>query len=86
LPDFRGAIMTFVMSLVALLVVTFIAEFLAPKFGGEANRRQALKWVAYRRDGLVGRRHFRAHPCARGARMAGTAFTAFTCSTSAQRR
>src|SRR6187551_1555010 len=42
-----SAIMTFVMSLVALLVVTLIAEFLAPKFGGEANRRQALKWVAY---------------------------------------
>jgi hypothetical protein len=42
-----SAIVTFVMSLVALLVVTLIAEFLAPKFGGEANRRQALKWVAY---------------------------------------
>jgi hypothetical protein len=27
--------------------VTFVADFLAPKFGGEANRRQAVKWVAY---------------------------------------
>lgn len=42
-----SAVFTFVMSLVVLLAVTFIAEFLAPKFGGEANRRQALKWVAY---------------------------------------
>jgi hypothetical protein len=42
-----SAIFTFVMALVSLVVVTFIAEFLAPKFGGEANRRQALKWVAY---------------------------------------
>jgi len=42
-----SAIFAFVMALVSLVVVTFIAEFLAPKFGGEANRRQALKWVAY---------------------------------------
>jgi hypothetical protein len=41
------AIVTFVMSIVALVVVTFIADFLAPKFGGEANRSQAFKWVAY---------------------------------------
>ncbi len=42
-----NAIVTFVMALVALVVVALIAEFLAPKFGGEANRRQAFKWVAY---------------------------------------
>lgn len=42
-----GAVVQFVLSLVALVVVTLIAEFLAPKFGGEANRRQAFKWVAY---------------------------------------
>jgi hypothetical protein len=42
-----SAVATFVMSLLVLVAVTFIAEFLAPKFGGEANRRQALKWVAY---------------------------------------
>jgi hypothetical protein len=41
------AIVTFVMSIVALVVVTFIADFLAPKFGGEASRPQAFKWVAY---------------------------------------
>src|SRR5688572_30293998 len=42
-----SAVGSFVMSLIVLLAVTFIAELLAPKFGGEANRRQALKWVAY---------------------------------------
>lgn len=42
-----SAVMQFVLTLVALVVVTFIAEFLAPKFGGEANRRQAFKWVAF---------------------------------------
>lgn len=42
-----GAVVQFVVSLVALVVVTFVADFLAPKFGGEANRRQALKWVAF---------------------------------------
>jgi hypothetical protein len=42
-----NAVTSFVLMLVVLLAVTFIAEFLAPKFGGEANRRQALKWVAY---------------------------------------
>lgn len=41
------AIVTFIMSIVALVVVTFIADFLAPKFGGETNRSQAFKWVAY---------------------------------------
>jgi hypothetical protein len=42
-----GAVTSFVVMLLVLLAVTFIAEFLAPKFGGEANRRQALKWVAF---------------------------------------
>ncbi len=42
-----SSVTTFVMSLIVLLAVTFIAEFLAPKFGGEASRRQAFKWVAY---------------------------------------
>jgi hypothetical protein len=41
------AIVTFVMSIIALVVVTFIADFLAPKFGGEASRPQAFKWVAF---------------------------------------
>lgn len=42
-----GAFGTFVMSLIMLVVVTFIADSLAPKFGGESNRRQAFKWVAF---------------------------------------
>jgi hypothetical protein len=42
-----GAIVQFVTALVALVVVTLLADFLAPKFGGESNRRQAFKWVAY---------------------------------------
>lgn len=41
------AIVQFVMSIVALVVVTFVADFLAPKFGGEASRPQAFKWVAF---------------------------------------
>lgn len=42
-----GAIVQIVMTVVMLVVVTFIADFLAPKFGGESNRRQAFKWVAF---------------------------------------
>jgi hypothetical protein len=42
-----GAIVQFVTAVLAIVVVTFIAEFLAPKFGGEANRRQACKWIVY---------------------------------------
>src|SRR6478609_8947881 len=42
-----GAIVQFVVALIALVVVTLVADFLAPKFGGEANRRQAFKWVAF---------------------------------------
>jgi hypothetical protein len=42
-----SAILQFVLALVALVVVTFIADFLAPKFGGEANRAQAFKWIAF---------------------------------------
>lgn len=42
-----SAVVQFVLSLVALVVITLVAEFLAPKFGGEANRRQAFKWVAF---------------------------------------
>ncbi len=42
-----GAIVQFITALVALVVVTLVAEFLAPKFAGEANRKQAFKWVAF---------------------------------------
>ena len=41
------AIVSFVLSLVSLFVMTFIADFLAPKFAGEANRANAFKLVAY---------------------------------------
>ncbi len=42
-----SAVVQFVAALVALVVVTLVAEFLAPKFGGEANRKQAFKWIAF---------------------------------------
>jgi Yip1 domain len=41
------AIISFVLSIVSLYVLTFIADFLAPKFGGESNRANAFKLVAY---------------------------------------
>src|SRR6187551_3718526 len=41
------AVVQFVAALIAILVVTLVADFLAPKFGGEANRRQACKWIVY---------------------------------------
>ena len=41
------AVTSFVMSLVALVILTFITDFLAPNFGGESNRGQAFKLVAY---------------------------------------
>lgn len=40
------ALTSFVMSLVSLLLVSLLADFLAPNFGGEANRTQAFKLVA----------------------------------------
>jgi len=40
------ALTSFVMSLVSLVVVALIADFLAPNFGGEANRTRAFKLVA----------------------------------------
>ena len=42
-----GAVFSFVMGLVSLVVLTFIADFLAPKFGGQSNRTNAFKLVAY---------------------------------------
>jgi hypothetical protein len=41
------AISTYVLTLVGVFVVTLIVEALAPTFGGEKNRVQALKVVAY---------------------------------------
>ncbi len=41
------AIASFVMAIISLGVITLAAEYLAPQFGGEANRSQAFKLVAY---------------------------------------
>lgn len=41
------AVTSFVMSLIALVILTFITDFLAPNFGGQSNRAQAFKLVAY---------------------------------------
>jgi hypothetical protein len=41
------AAISFLLTLVGVVVLTFIADLLAPKFGGEANRAQAFKLVAY---------------------------------------
>lgn len=41
------AVVSYVMGLVGAIVLALIAEFLAPKFGGEANRRNAFKLVVY---------------------------------------
>lgn len=41
------AITSFVMGLISLVVVSLIADFLAPKFDGQANRTNAFKLVAY---------------------------------------
>jgi len=50
-PDLTAALGTaligFLLTLVGVVVLTFIAEFLAGKFGGQANRAQAFKLVAY---------------------------------------
>jgi hypothetical protein len=42
-----AAVLTYVMALVGVFVVTLIVDALAPTFGGERNRVQALKVVAY---------------------------------------
>lgn len=41
------AIVSFLLTLVGIVILTLIADFLAPKFGGEANRARAFKLVAY---------------------------------------
>lgn len=41
------ALTSFVMSLISLVVIALVTDFLAPKFNGEANRTQAFKLVAY---------------------------------------
>ena len=41
------AVISFVMSLVGVFVLAFIANFLSPKFGGKDNFPAAFRWVAY---------------------------------------
>ena len=41
------AVTTYVLSVIGILVLALVAEFLAPKFDGEANRLAAFKLVAY---------------------------------------
>jgi hypothetical protein len=42
-----NAVLSFVMAIVSVFVLTFIADFLAPKFDGVSNRANAFKLVAY---------------------------------------
>ncbi|HVR91608.1 MAG TPA: Yip1 family protein [Novosphingobium sp.] len=42
-----GAITGFVVGLIGIVVLALIADFLAPKFGGESNRANAFKLVVY---------------------------------------
>lgn len=47
LATLSAAVADFILSLVMLLVMTFIANWLAPRFGGEESPRRAFKLVAY---------------------------------------
>jgi hypothetical protein len=42
-----AAIIQFVLGLIGVIVLALIADFLAPKFGGEANRTNAFKLAVY---------------------------------------
>ena len=46
-PGLAAAILQYVASLAALYLLAIIVETLAPNFGGESNRLQALKLVGY---------------------------------------
>lgn len=41
------AVVSYAVTLVGIWVLSLIADFLAPKFGGESNRAQAFKLIAY---------------------------------------
>jgi hypothetical protein len=47
LSSLSSAIVTFVLSVIGIFVLSLIADFLAPKFGGTSNRLGAFKLVAY---------------------------------------
>lgn len=42
-----SAIVSYALGIAAVYVMMFIADFLAPKFGGQSNRDAAFKYVAY---------------------------------------
>jgi Yip1 domain len=42
-----SAVFQFVMAIVTVYILTFVADFFAAKFGGQSNRNRALKLVAY---------------------------------------
>lgn len=42
-----GAVLTFVISLIGVVVLALLADWLAPKFGGTADRRGAFRLVIY---------------------------------------
>ncbi|HMO69792.1 MAG TPA: Yip1 family protein, partial [Novosphingobium sp.] len=42
-----SAVVSYAITLLGIWVLSLIADFLAPKFGGESNRAQAFKLVAY---------------------------------------
>lgn len=42
-----SAVISFGLAIVAVILLAFIADFLAPKFGGQSNRTNAFKLIAY---------------------------------------
>ena len=47
IPQTIGAVVSYVMAVVGVLVIGFIIDALAPSFGGQKNQVQAVKLVAY---------------------------------------
>lgn len=47
LSSLSSAIVTYVLSVVGIFVLSLLADFLAPKFGGQPNKLSAFKLVAY---------------------------------------
>lgn len=47
LAALSGAVVQYILSLVAIIALALIADWLAPKFAGEANRTAAFKLVVY---------------------------------------
>lgn len=47
LSSLSSAIVTYVLSVIGIFVLSLVADFVAPKFGGTSNRLSAFKLVAY---------------------------------------